>query len=82
MKINGQYECEAQEFKASLSEMDKGIVSLVAMLNKNGKGKVFFLGVTNDGEVLGLKGTLGCETVKKIGIGAASERLVFITYWG
>lgn len=42
MKINGQYECEAQEFKASLSEMDKGIVSLVAMLNKNGKGKVFF----------------------------------------
>ena len=66
MKINGQYECEAQEFKASLSEMDKGIVSLVAMLNKNGKGKVYF-GVANDGEVLGLKGTLGCETVKKIG---------------
>lgn len=59
MKINGQYECEAQEFKASLSEMDKGIVSLVAMLNKNGKGKVFF-GVANDGDVLGLKGTLGC----------------------
>ena len=38
--------------------------------------------MTNDGEVLGLKGTLGCETVKKIGIGAARERLVFITYWG
>ncbi len=66
MKINGTYEGEAQEFKASLSEMDKGIVSLVAMLNKNGKGKVYF-GVSNDGEVLGLKGTLGHETVKKIG---------------
>ena len=55
--------------------MDKGIVSLVAMLNKNGKGKVYF-GVANDGEVLGLKGTLGCETVKKNGLGAARERLV------
>lgn len=55
--------------------MDKGIVSLVAMLNKNGKGKVYF-GVANDGEVLGLKGTLGCETVKKNEIAVARERLV------
>ena len=66
MKINGQYESELQEFKASLSEMDKGIVSLTAMLNKNGKGKIYF-GVADDGEVLGLKGTLGKETIKKIG---------------
>ena len=66
MKINGQYESELQEFKASLSEMDKGIVSLTAMLNKNGKGKIYF-GVADDGEVLGLKGTLGRETIKKIG---------------
>ena len=66
MKINGQYESELQEFKASLSEMDKGIVSLTAMLNKNGKGKIYF-GVANDGEVIGLKGTLGKESIKKIG---------------
>ena len=66
MKINGQYESELQEFKASLLEMDKGIVSLTAMLNKNGKGKIYF-GVADDGEVLGLKGTLGKETIKKIG---------------
>jgi predicted HTH transcriptional regulator len=66
MKINGQYESELQEFKASLSEMDKGIVSLTAMLNKNGKGKIYF-GVADDGEILGLRGTLGKETIKKIG---------------
>lgn len=66
MKINGQYETETQEFKSSLSEMDKGISSLAAMLNKGGKGKVYF-GVSDDGEVLGLKGTLGRETIKKIG---------------
>ncbi|MBQ6473833.1 MAG: putative DNA binding domain-containing protein [Victivallales bacterium] len=72
MKINGQNESEFQEFKASLSEMDKGIVSLTAMLNKNGKGKVYF-GVADDGEVLGLKGTLGRETVKKIGTRVAES---------
>ena len=66
MKIAGQYEDETQEFKASLSEMDKGIISLAAMLNKHGRGRIYF-GVANDGEVLGLKGTLGHETVKKIG---------------
>ena len=66
MKIEGQYEDETQEFKASLSEMDKGIVSLAAMLNKHSRGRVYF-GVANDGEILGLKGTLGQETVKKIG---------------
>ena len=66
MRIEGQYEDETREFKASLSEMDKGIVSLAAMLNKHSHGRVYF-GVANNGEVLGLKGTLGQETVKKIG---------------
>jgi len=67
MKINGHYETETQEFKRSLSELDKGIVSLTAMLNKGGKGKVYF-GVSNDGEILGLKGSLGIETIRKIGM--------------
>ena len=39
MKIEGQYEDEPQEFKASLSEMDKEIVSLAAMLNRMPKKK-------------------------------------------
>ena len=66
MKINGHYETETQEFKTSLSELDKGIISLTAMLNKSGKGKVYF-GVSDDGDILGLKSSLGRETIKKIG---------------
>jgi len=66
MKITGSYETETQEFKTSLSELDKGIISLSAMLNKNGCGKVYF-GVSDDGEIVGLKGTIGRETLKKIG---------------
>ena len=66
MKINGHYETETQEFKTSLSELDKGIMSLTAMLNKSGKGKVYF-GVSDDGDILGLKSSLGRETIKKIG---------------
>ena len=67
MKINGHYETETQEFKTSLSELDKGIITLTAMLNKGGKGKVYF-GVSNEGEVVGLKGSLGRETIRKIGM--------------
>lgn len=67
MKLENVYESELQEFKSSLSELDKGIVSLTAMLNKNGRGKVYF-GVDDLGEVVGLEGTLGKETVKKIGV--------------
>jgi predicted HTH transcriptional regulator len=67
MKVNGHYETETQEFKSSLSELDKGIVALTAMLNKGGKGKVYF-GVSNDGEILGLRGSLGIETIRKIGM--------------
>ena len=36
------------------------------MLNKNGRGKVY-VGVSDDGEIVGLKGTIGRETLKKIG---------------
>ena len=34
-------ENEMQEFKESLSQLDKGIKSLVAMLNRNGSGTFF-----------------------------------------
>ncbi|MBR6409903.1 MAG: putative DNA binding domain-containing protein [Clostridia bacterium] len=66
MKLADVYETETREFKATLAELDKGILSLTAMLNKSGTGTVYF-GVGDDGEVLGLSGTIGASTVKKIG---------------
>ena len=65
MKIDIPFETEKQEFKSSLAELDKGISSLAAMLNKSGYGKVYF-GIANDGEVIGLKDSFGLETTKKI----------------
>lgn len=67
MKINIDFpvEDEFYEFKTSLSELDKGIEAIAAMLNKHSKAEVFF-GVANDGEVLGLKGQIGPETIKKV----------------
>lgn len=43
-------ENETIEFKKSLSQLDKGLKSLTAMLNRNGYGTVYF-GVNKDGEV-------------------------------
>ncbi len=65
MKINEYYEDEKQEFKKSLSQLDNGIDSLAAMLNKHCMGTVYF-GVDNDGEIVGLSGQIGEETLKKI----------------
>ena len=47
-------ENEYQEFKESLAQLDKGIKSLTAMINKNGRGTVYF-GVNDKGDVVGLK---------------------------
>ena len=66
MKLENCFETETVEFKSTLAELDKGIVSLTAMLNKSGTGTVYF-GVRNDGEILGLDGTIGQETIRKIG---------------
>ena len=65
MKIEQQFEDEKQEFKTSLSQLDAGIDSLAAMLNKHREGCVYF-GVANNGDVLGLAGELGEETLKKV----------------
>ena len=51
--MNLGMENETQEFKLSLSQLDKGLKSLAAMLNRNGYGTVFF-GVDDDGTVKGL----------------------------
>ena len=65
MRINDYYEDEKQEFKKSLSHLDNGIDSLSAMLNKHCTGTVYF-GVDNNGEIVGLSGQIGEETLKKI----------------
>ncbi len=66
MKYEVRRENESIEFKASLGQLDKGIESLAAMLNKSGEGKVVF-GVADDGEIKGIK-DIGQETIKKISV--------------
>lgn len=56
-------ENEYQEFKESLSQLDKGLKSLSAMLNKHGSGIVYF-GVDDNGDVCGL--TIGKNTLMDI----------------
>ncbi|MBQ5954286.1 MAG: putative DNA binding domain-containing protein [Lachnospiraceae bacterium] len=51
--MNLGQENEKQEFKLSLSQLDKGLKSLSAMLNRSGEGTVYF-GVDDDGFVKGL----------------------------
>ena len=64
MKYPLKYESEKIEFKKSLSQLDKGLEALSAMLNKNGYGKVVF-GVLDNADIEGLK-DIGQESIKKI----------------
>ena len=57
-------EDEMTEFKESLSQLDKGLKSLTAMLNRNGKGTVYF-GVDDNGMV-NKKITVGKNTFSDI----------------
>ncbi len=50
--INLGKENENLEFKESTAEFDKACKAIVAMLNKSGKGTVYF-GVKNNGDVIG-----------------------------
>ena len=50
--INLGKENEFIEFKKSTSELNEGIISIVSMLNKNGKGTLYF-GVRNNCDVVG-----------------------------
>lgn len=50
--MNFGMETELIEFKKTIGELKEGIISLASMLNKNGKGILYF-GVRNDGEILG-----------------------------
>lgn len=56
-------ETELVEFKKSTGELKEGIISLTLMLNKNGKGTLYF-GVRNDGEIVGQQ--IGGRTMRDI----------------
>ena len=49
-------ETEHREFKKSLAELKAGLISIAAILNKHGRGGLWF-GIGNDGKVIGLDAT-------------------------
>lgn len=61
--MNLGFETEKIEFKESLSQISRGLESLVAMLNKNGKGILYF-GVKDNGDIIGI--TIGNKTLKDL----------------
>jgi len=69
--MNIKRETEFVEFKESLSQLSRGLKSIVAMINKNGEGTVYF-GVKDDGTVLGV--SIGNKTQKDIS-SAVFERI-------
>lgn len=56
-------ETESVEFEESLSLLDKGLISLTAILNRLGEGTVYF-GVTDNGDVCGV--SIGRNTITDI----------------
>lgn len=67
--MNFGMETELIEFKKSTGELKEGVISLASMLNKNGKGTLYF-GVKNDGEILGQQ--IGDRTLREISQGIAN----------
>ncbi len=56
-------ETETTELKKSTSELKEAIISICSILNKHGKGTVYF-GIEDDGSVVGQQ--VGKSTVKDI----------------
>ena len=67
--MNLGMETELIEFKKSTGELKEGIISLASMLNKNGRGVLYF-GVRNDGEIVGQQ--IGDRTMREISQGIAN----------
>ena len=67
--MNLGIETELVEFKKTTGELKEGIISLASMLNKNGKGILYF-GVKNDGVVVGQQ--IGDRTMREISQGIAN----------
>ena len=70
--MNFGKESEYIEFKLSTSQTSRALEALAAMLNKHGKGKVYF-GVNDDGEIIGQK--ISNKTIKDL---EALERIMKI----
>ncbi|HIH42120.1 TPA: transcriptional regulator [Candidatus Woesearchaeota archaeon] len=51
-EMNPMIESETIELKKSTSELKEGVISIVSILNKHHKGKLYF-GITNNGRVVG-----------------------------
>lgn len=56
-------ECETTEFKKSTSELKTAVISIAAILNKHGKGELYF-GIKDNGTVIGQ--TIGRNTIKEV----------------
>lgn len=56
-------ETEQIEFKKSTSELKEGIISIASILNKHGKGTLYF-GVNNHGDVIGQE--IGKDTLRYV----------------
>lgn len=56
-------ENETTEFKTGLAQLDKGLIALTAMLNRHGRGTVYF-GVADDGTIVGIES--GKDTMERI----------------
>ncbi len=69
MNMNIGMETELVEFKKTTGELKEGIIALASMLNKNGKGTLYF-GVRNDGEIVGQQ--IGDRTMREISQGIAN----------
>jgi len=61
--MNLGIEDEFTEFKESLAQLDKGLKSVTAMLNKHGEANVYF-GVSDNGDVIGMD--IGKDTLMNI----------------
>ncbi len=62
MMANLGAEDEYTEFKGNISQLDEGLISLTAMLNRHNHGAVFF-GVDDNGDVIGMD--IGKSTLEK-----------------
>ena len=56
-------ESETTEFKKSTSELKTAVISIAAILNKHGKGELYF-GIKDNGTVIGQ--TIGRNTIKEV----------------
>ena len=67
--MNIGMETELVEFKKTTGELKEGMISIASMLNKNGRGVLYF-GVRNDGEIVGQQ--IGDRTMREISQGIAN----------